>query len=485
MGTKRLSTEDLNEIYDQGRTVAVPFMLDLVAENEQLRKENEQLRTKLKVARQVSPAAPSGSIPPFKKPDTSNGGKKRRKKPGRKKGHRGSARKPPAHIEKDRYHKLPETCPHCGEATPRGKSKWRSRVIEGLDRISAAARRHWIEQGTCANCGTRLSAIVTEAMPGDTINLYTFVFTAWLHYGVGMSIRNIVHMCKLSGLGITPGALVQGWQRMAERLEPAYDQILEQVKGSLVLYADETSWRIWGVTHWLWYFGTKTWSYYVIDRHRSAEVIYEVLGDVIDGILITDFYAAYNAIKAMAKQKCIFHLFVEIKKVDQRKGRDPTWQAFRRRVRRFFKDAIALAANDQIDQLTYDRRKERIRQRFETLLLTRSDDADAERLLDRLARHHEEMLTFLDYPGIVNASNSHGEQQMRNPVISRRISQGNRSERGARTQAILMSLMRSAQLQKRDPVLFLLNLLVASISGRPVVLPPVADDDDRALNDAA
>ena len=54
---------------------------------------------------------------------------------------------------------------------------------------------------------------------------------------------------------------------------------------------------------------------YVIDPTRGSNVVEEILGDIFDGILVTDFYAAYNQISAWAKQKCIVHLLRELKKV--------------------------------------------------------------------------------------------------------------------------------------------------------------------------
>jgi hypothetical protein len=68
------------------------------------------------------------------------------------------------------------------------------------------------------------------------------------------------------------------------------------------------------------------------------------------------------------------------------------------------------------------------------------------------------MFTFLAYND-VSPYNNHGEQQMRSAVMTRKISQQNRSRRGADTQAILMTLFRSLQLQKQNPVEALLAQL--------------------------
>lgn len=84
-------------------------------------------------------------------------------------------------------------------------------------------------------------------------------------------------------------------------------------------------------------------------------------------------------------------------------------------------------------------------------MTTPSQDKDTQRLTKRLKRHKLELFTFLEHDG-VSPYNNHAEQQMRKPVLARRVSQQNRSAQGAYTQAILMTLLRSAELQGTNPV---------------------------------
>lgn len=85
-------------------------------------------------------------------------------------------------------------------------------------------------------------------------------------------------------------------------LEGQYDAIGQTIRASAVLHADETGWRINGVTCWLWAFATRQYCYYLIDPRRGAAVVKQVLGTLCGGILITDFWGAYNAIEALAKK---------------------------------------------------------------------------------------------------------------------------------------------------------------------------------------
>ena len=68
-------------------------------------------------------------------------------------------------------------------------------------------------------------------------------------------------------------------------------------------------------------------------------------------------------------------------------------------------------------------------------------DRDAKRLIERLTRHRNELFPFFEYPG-VSPYNHDAEQQIQNLVLTRKVSQQNRSKHGAKTQAILMTLFR-------------------------------------------
>ena len=85
-----LTYEQAVALYHQGLDPTVAMLLALVEENARLRADNEELHATLTAARAVPPSAPSGSIPPYAKPNTARG--RRRRRPGRKPGHPGVTR---------------------------------------------------------------------------------------------------------------------------------------------------------------------------------------------------------------------------------------------------------------------------------------------------------------------------------------------------------------------------------------------------------
>ena len=187
----------------------------------------------------------------------------------------------------------------------------------------------------------------------------------------------------LSCVKISAGGLTQAWNTLARYLWHNYQEIGRDAGKRAVLHADETGWRLNGITHWLWCFTNKTICYYMITRSRGSPVVKQVLGLLFKGILICDFWGAYNKISALATQRCFFHLFTELVKVDKR-NRSKTWQFFRKKLSRLMKDAIRLSENHEIGTEKRDRLKTRLNIRLTEMINGQYEDKDVKRLIKRL-----------------------------------------------------------------------------------------------------
>jgi transposase len=445
-----MTRDEALAILEMDREEAVGIILALAEEAEKY----DQL------CAQPSPATPSGMTPVYLKPSH----RTRKKPPGRRKGHPGAARQWPSHIDQYQEHTL-DHCPQCHSPLKKSLGTYQ-RLIEDIPPVQPRVVQHTIHRYWCAQCKKIVSPVVTEALPNATIGLRLVVFTAWLHYLVGVSVNNLVKMLSVfSSFTVSAGGLTQAWKNLAWLLEPPYDQIGQKVSHSAVLSADETGWRLNGITHWLWCFATPRLCYYLISPSRASPVVKKVLGSFFKGILICDFWGAYNKISTLAKQRCFFHLFSELVKVDQRNNASG-WKAFRKKLSRLLKDAIRLSnKQNQLTPETYQGLKRTLYGRLEHFLATPYSEQDAKRLIKRLKRHQKELFTFLQYPD-VSPYNNHAEQQMRKPVLTRKVSQQNRSHDGAKAQSILMTLFRSAELQGHNPVETILAIAKKALEAR-------------------
>ena len=437
----------------------------------ELEKENSRLKRDLEAKTALpqssgSLSTPSAMQPVYTKPPAA----KRRRKPGRKKGHPGACRPAPARIDQVVEHKLTK-CPTCHNplGKPCGKH---SQIVEDIPPVKPTVTQHDIYEYHCSPCGTKVVAPMTEALPKATLGLRLTLLSAFLHYALGMTTRNIcVWLRTFCQFQVTPGGLVLQWQRLAAILKPVYDNLAEAAKLSAVLNIDESGWRILGRTAWLWCFTNARLAYYVLTPSRAGPVVKQVLGDVFQGILITDFFGAYDRIQAFAKQKCVVHLLREIKQVSLR-NRSAEWLRFARRLKRLIHEALRLVIErERIGEEVYSRQVANLHIRLADIFGITYRDADSERLSKRLAKYSDELLTFLLHPNVA-ADNNHAERQIRFAVIMRKNYFGNRSMRGAEAQAILMSLFRTCHLRGIDPIGFLAESVDAAIrSGAPLPIP--------------
>ncbi|MBU0753609.1 MAG: IS66 family transposase [Planctomycetes bacterium] len=435
------------KILAQGKEATILAMLELAAKNKALMDRVSELEKSL-AKNTDSPSTPSGMKPPYEKPSVKG---RRRKKAGRKKGHAGARRLKirEEDITQTKKHPL-HACPHCdGPVTLLEET--RDRCTEEIPEEKPEVTRHIQQVGYCKTCKKKVIAVVADALPGSTVGNRALVLTAWLHYGLGVTISHIVNIFNVHfHFPLSPGGLVHMWYRLAEILSAWYDEIIEQANQSAYLHADETGWRVNGVTHWLWCFTNKRLTCYLIHRSRGSPVLADFFGELFQGILISDFWGAYNKLKTAARQVCFVHLFRELEKVAQT-NQTPEWLAFRKKNTRFLRDALRLDKNDSLSEQNRTNRFLRLHRRLDDILSASYLDPDCLRLVKRLNRHREDILTFLEHQDI-SADNNHGEREIRPAVIVRKNSYGNKSKRGADVQAILMTVYRTLKLRGLDPL---------------------------------
>jgi hypothetical protein len=271
---------------------------------------------------------------------------------------------------------------------------------------------------------------------------------AHFKFGLGLSLDKIHALFhEVYGLNIASGTLSEMLSRLGEQMDPAYGFLHEGIKGAEVMNGDETGWRVDGINHWLWSFSCSTFVYYHIDRSRGQQVVSLILGESFAGVLVSDFYSAYNLICSL-KQKCWVHVLREIKKIEKEYPEDQTAIAFAKRLKRQIKRALGLKARQgDLEPSIFKKRAQAAKTAIQTALEATSIHPAVRRLSKRLLKFRSELFLFLEYAG-VPAHNNDAERQIRPAVLMRKISYQNASQRGAKTQAILMSIIQTCRKRK-------------------------------------
>jgi len=462
---KAFIVEQAEIIKKQGE--ALKELDKLKSEVQKLRKENEVLKKKLGLNPE-SPSCPSGAKPSFIKPDS----KKKAKRPGRKKGHKGVTRKKP--TEKEITHRQDhreEKCPNCGTDVNEGEpSSKRTRIIIDIKMPEEAeTTEHTIYGDWCHNCKKMIEPVITDALPNFNIGLRTHVYSALKHYHFGMSISKISKELNILGLNITNGALAKGWQGLAEYLKPFYNEIHKMIKNTTeALYADETGHRQKGKKYWLWSFSTKTEAFFAIRKKRNGNVVKEILGREFFGVLITDFWKPYLAVKSRFRQWCVAHFLREFKKIEfGNNNSPPEYLAFKKKVKRLFRDALSFAKKENITSQAKKKAQKRFLKRLDKIVENYKDSniKDINRLTKRLKKYRDGFFTFVSITG-VDATNNYAERIIRYAVIMRKISFHTMSNEGSETMAILMTIFKTLELRGIDPLKGTLEIIKNEIKKR-------------------
>ena len=219
-----------------------------------------------------------------------------------------------------------ESCFECGTALAGGWVHRRREVVE-VPLAPAEVVEHVFVARMCALCRKR--RLPDEPLRGQAVgrrrfgvNLLSLIVT--LREEGRLPIRAIqqylqtVHQLKLSA-----GAIVEVIHGVARQAQSSVAETLERVRASAVVHADETGWRQDGVNGYVWTFSTPTERYFVRGG-RNKEVVDEVLGDCFSGVLVSDFYAAYNHYPGL-KQRCWAHLLRDVDDLQASYPKTPCW----------------------------------------------------------------------------------------------------------------------------------------------------------------
>ncbi|MBN2023741.1 MAG: transposase [Pirellulales bacterium] len=222
----------------------------------------------------------------------------------------------------------------------------------------------------------------------------------------------------------------------------------------------------------MWCFTTPRLTCYLIDRRRGRPVVARFFRKAFRGTLVSDFWGPYNAVVCSARQVCLAHLLRDLEHVERYKSPSPEWPEFAKKLRRLIRDAIRLSRWADRTSPEYVRRRDRLHARLDALMATPWNDKQARRLLKRFRRHRADLFTFLDNPAVPFDNNA-AERAIRPAVVIRKNSHGNRSECGADTQAVLMSVYRTLKQRGHDPLKTITNALAEYLkTGILPSLPP-------------
>jgi hypothetical protein len=401
----------------------------LESENNRLRKQLEE--TERKKARQAAP---------FRRRPGNKISEQDRKEPGRKPGHPGAHRQVPERI--DQQVEVPLCgCPQCGGALDKVRAV--EQYIQELPEVQPVTTKVTTYVGRCAKCGEvrsthPLQTSTAEGAAKVQVGPRVLAWAAELNKRLGLSMRKTCSLFeRLLGLRLTPGGLSQALDRVAQRCRGEYYRILDQVRESSAVYADETSWWVGEAGWWLWTFTTPEATFYRVEQSRGNGIVRKTLGRDFPGVLVTDCGAMYDKIPCR-KHKCIAHHLQAIKRA--REMQSSRFHLYLDEWVEFFRRVIALwKERPQLPPPEFESRRSDLETECDELLGRELRWPGDKKVQKRLKRKRAHLLTCLHVPE-VEPTNNRAERSLRPAVIARKLSCGNRTLLGKQTWEIIHTL---------------------------------------------
>ena len=357
-------------------------------------------------------------------------------------------------------------CPDCGTTLAGGAVKRTREVIEVVPTPVSITEHVYLER-CCPTCRTRHTPSVDLAgvvVGQSRLGVGLLSLIATLREEARLPFAAIQrYLASVHGLTLSVGALVGAVQQVARAAQGALAEISASVRGSSVVHADETGWREGGSNGYIWTFSTPDACFFT-HGGRGKGMVDEGLSANAQGVLVSDFYAAYDHYPCL-QQKCWAHLLRDVHDLRVRHPTDAELVTWATKVQalyaRALADAQALAGTPAETPA-----RQRLRQTLMAELLALCQPALAEEtaaqagLCRRIDKHLASLFVFVLDPA-VPATNNAAERSLRHLVIARKISGGTRSKEGTATKLALASLFTTWRLRGRDPYAACLALLAS------------------------
>ena len=292
---------------------------------------------------------------------------------------------------------------------------------------------------------------------------------AFLHYWTGISLDHVCSMVAFfTGLALSKSQANTLLNQLSSDWDDQYDTIAELLSRQVVIYIDETGWKVGSDSCYTWAFSTALHVLFRCGVGRGKAEAEAILGEHFARIGVTDDYGAYRAL-FLEHQLCWAHLLRKAIKLMLQHPDEAAYKPFLDELYAIYQQVIRW----QKDQRLTVGRAEKIillQDRICELCNLSDKETDSEtmsaheqafiRLHKELIRGIDALFVFVAHPE-VEATNNRSERNVRHEAMVRKGGRTSKSQSGAKRRGVIMTVL--ATLNTRFEA-FTLNALIDEIS---------------------
>jgi transposase len=409
----------------------------LRADNAKLHGDNAKLRDKLNLPAKT----PENSSTPPSQGNKVSVEESKRSEGKRRKPHAGAHR--PLHpnptAKRDVF---ASSCQHCGAFfldTPQF-------VCEAYDHIEIPpivphVTRVSLLGGTCQCCARKFKAPPPQDMPkGSPFGPNLRALVIYLRFTQGIAFARLATLLSdLLGLDISEGALVNMLDAAKDDFAKATAAIRARLLSGTILQSDETGLRVGKKNWWLWVFHDDS-AFFVAAPSRAKKVVADFLGDFRPEFWVSDRYGGQMGWASVNNQVCLAHLIRDVQYAI-----DAGDDIFAPELRHLLGRACRIGRRrEKLADATLKTYAARLNVRLDELMrLTPAHEAGV-KLQCMIKRTRQYLFVFVTNRDIP-ATNNGSERALRPCAVFRKITNGFRTEWGAKLYADIRSVIETAR----------------------------------------
>jgi transposase len=426
----------------------------------------------------------------------------RRKKKNSRRKRSGGARTPQVNLPHiDDHRTLDEAdrrCSSCGgTAVAMGDACEESEVVDIVERsfnVRRVRRQKYVHGCDCAPKKIVVAPGPLRVVSGSRYTLAFAVAVAVAKFADHMPLGRQASQMRRQGLHVRPNVLYTQTEKLAELLEPTWEEIRREILDQPVVGADETGWPMLekGRQKWqVWTLTTPKATFLSIRPRKDTANGKELLArelvdgepcDPFDGVVVADGAPVYGAInRELGHSFTVAHCWSHVRRKFFECAPDyPAAETALDIIAKLYdveRDAMSVPLQERLAL-----RKARAAPALDDLRdwmnesATRWDGSALNKAIRYTDERWDSLRIFLEHAQVPIHNNA-SEFALRKPVLGRKNFYGSKSRDGAKVASILYTLLETARKCEVDPTRYLQLAAETALKNREHVLLPIALSD--------
>jgi predicted RecB family nuclease len=305
----------------------------------------------------------------------------------------------------------------------------------------------------CESCGHRFKPERYHRVATHGHALMSWAMHAHIaHRFSNGTIANLLR--EFFALSVTDSEIHMFKGLVARRYRKTYDGLLAKLASGTLLHVDETEVQLRTGKGYVWVFASIEEVAYVYKPSREGEFLKNLLQH-FHGVLVSDFYAAYDAI-VCPQQKCLIHLMRDLNQALLANPFDDEVHFLTQPFGTLLREIVTTVDEYGLKHHRLARHQKGVTEFFTQIRAQNVRSEAAQAIRDRLLKYQDKLFTFIHYDG-VPWNNNNAENAIKQFAYYRENRSGIMKESGLKEYLVLLSVFQTCRCKGLSFLQFLLS----------------------------